>query len=312
MDMTTPSVVDSHEEFRQVMMQRLHAQSQELSTALGNVSTPGSAQSGCASPSYEARRWQKHTQRDAMAEHLSERVSSPASRALESIRSALGTLPAEPAAASSADATPPAGSSRPSTAGEPCRSSSRQPSNSDASHSGSAQNASINEAEHERRGMLPGVERELNRLLGPKKAPAGPLVSRPRLQSTSATAAAAAGPRSDSSSPFDEPDSLARVHSNPLFREDRDSASVAGPQVLQALESGSDGAGLRKTGQVVGTAGQALNMSVRLVILGLHPSFSKCCTCFWQACFLDTQLRSSRWHQRTLAGDCETGILWRV
>ena len=135
--------------------------------------------------------------------------------------------------------------------------------------------------------MLPGIERELNRLLGPKKATARPSVGSPGMQSTSA-AAAAAGPCSVSGSSHDEPGSLARVHSNPLFREDRDSTAAAGGQDLQALKDGSDNLALREDGQVAGTVGQALNISVRLVSLGLRPSFSNCCTCLRQACFLCT------------------------
>ena len=111
--------------------------------------------------------------------------------------------------------------------------------------------------------MLPGIERELNRLLGPKKATAGPSASSLGTQSIPA-AVAAAGPCRESGSLHDESGSLARVHSNPLFREDNDSTAVAGSKVLQASEDGSDGFALRDSGQVAGTVGQALNMSVRL------------------------------------------------
>ena len=277
MDMTTPSGAASHEVFRQAMMQRLRAQSQELSTALGNLNTPGSAQGVCATPSYEAWRRPKHMQHDAVAEHVSGCVSSPASRALESIRSALGTLPAEPTVASSAAAAPHAGSSRPGTAGESDLESSRRPSNHDASLPGRNLDTSIGEAKQGSTGMLPGIERELNRLLGPKRATAGPSVSTPGMQRTPA-AAAAAGSCSESSSLHNEPGSLARVHSNPLFREDRDSTTAAGPQVLQAFENGCDGFAPREDGQVAGAVGQALNTSVRLVSFGLHPSFSNRCT----------------------------------
>ena len=100
-----------------------------------------------------------------------------------------------------------------------------------------------------------------------KRATAGPSVSSPRMQSTPA-AAAAVGPCSESGSLIDEPGSMTRMHSNPLFREDRDSAAMAGPQVLQALENGSDGVALTtEDGQAVGTVGQALAMSVRLMTL---------------------------------------------
>ena len=287
MDMTTPSGAASHEVFRQAMMQRLRAQSQELSTALGNLSTPGSAQGVCATPSYEAWRRPKHIQRDAVAEQSSVRVSSPASRALDSIRSALGALPAEPAVASSANAAPHAGSSRPSTAERSRLVSSQRPSISDASLHVGTPNGSINEAEKGRTGMLPGIERELNRLLGPRKATAGPSVSSLGMQSTPA-AAAAAGSCSESSSLHNEPGSLARVHSNPLFRDDRDSTTAAGAQVLQALEDRSDRFALRDGGQVAGTVGQAPNMSVRLLSFGVRPSFSSCCTCLRRAYFLCT------------------------
>ena len=287
MDMTTPSGAASHEVFRQAMMQRLRAQSQDLSTALSNLNTPESVHTMCATSSYEAWPRQQHIWRDAVAEHLGERVGSPASRALDSIRSALGALPAEPTVASSSAAAPHVGSSRPSTAEDLRLGSSWRPSRFDTCLSGSTVDADINEADRGSTGMLPGIERELNRLLGPKKATAGPSVGSPGMQSTPA-AAAAAGPCSVSGSSHDEPGSLARVHSNPLFKEDRDSTAAAGGQDLQALKDGSDYLALREDGQVAGTVGQALNMSVRLVSLGLRPSFSKCCTCLRQACFLCT------------------------
>ena len=265
MDMTTPSGAASHEVFRQAMMQRLRAQSQELSTVLGNLSTPGSVHTMCATPSYKAWPRQQHIQRDAVSEHSRGRVGSPASRALESIRSALDVLPTEPTVASSAAAAPHAGSSRPSTAEKSHLGSSRRPSRPDASLPGSNLVTSINESDQGSTGMLPGIERELNRLLGPKKATAGPSVSSPAMQSTPAADRAAAA-CSESGSLHNEPGSLARVHSNPLFREDRDSTTAAGAQVLQALEDGSDGfgqergwAGSRHSGagaQHVGKAGE--------------------------------------------------------
>ena len=257
--MTTPSGAASHEVFRQAMMQRLHEQSQQLSTALGNFSTTGSAQTVCTTPSHAAARRQKHIQRDAVAEHVSERISSPA-------RSALGTLPEGPTAASSADAASHAGSRRPSTAEGTRLWSSLQPCKCDASLPGSALNASMNAAGQECTGMLPGLEGELDKLLGPDKAAAGSSVSSPRLQSTPA-AAAAAGQGSESRSFNNKRSSLARMHSNPLYREDTDTATVAGPQVLQALENGSNGDAQREDGHVVGTMGQLPTTSGRLVSL---------------------------------------------
>ena len=282
-NMTTPSGAASHEVFRQAMMQRLRVQSHELSTALSNLSTPESVHTMCATPSYEAWPRQQQVQQIAVAEHLGEHDGSPASRALESIRSALGAPPAEPIVASSAVAAPHVSSSRPGTAGESHLGSSRRPSEHDASLPGCNLDTSIREAEQGSTGMLPGIERELNRLLGPKRATAGPSVSSPGMQSTPA-AAAAAGPCSDSGSLHNGPGSPARVHSNPLFREDRDSTTAAGAQVLPALEEGCNGFAPREDGQVAGTLGKAHTVSVRLVRLGSHPSFS--CTRVWQACFL--------------------------
>ena len=173
------------------MMQRLRAQSQELSTALSNLNTPESVHTMCATPLYEAWPRQQHIWRDAVAEHLGEHVGSPASRALDSIRSALGALHAEPIVASSAAAAPHVGSSRPSTAEESRLGSSCRPSKPNTLLPGSTVDADINEADPGSTGMLPGIERELNRLLGPKKATAGPSVGSPGMQSTPAAAAAA-------------------------------------------------------------------------------------------------------------------------